>query len=388
MPDSTVRPTPAQLRPTYPQVRRSDHTDTYFGETVADPYRWLEDPNTPETRAFVDAQNALSRSVLDALPLRAGLQTRLTGLWDYARRTAPWERGGRYFQFRNSGLENQNVLYVMDAPEDTGRLLLDPNTFSEDGTVALAGLAVSPDGEWLAYAVSSGGSDWQEWRVRKVQSGTDLLERLSDSKFCLAAWLPDSSGFFYNRYDPPAEGQTYTGATTNARVWLHKLGTDIAQDELILERPDQPEWGFYAHTTEDGAYLIVLVTHGTARENLLWVRPLHSHAAFTELVSEFKASYTVVGSEGPELYVLNDENAPLARLLAWNVETGVRRELVTEGSARLDYAQPVKGGFVLHTLEDASSRLTLVDRSGQRPRPVELPGLGTVGELKARPHSA
>jgi prolyl oligopeptidase len=385
-------------RPTYPQVRRSDHTDIYFTQPVADPYRWLEDPNSPETRAFVDAQNTLTRSVLDALPLRGELLTRLTGLWDYARRSAPWERGGRYFQFRNSGLENQNVLYVLDAPPvsgtpDEGRVLLDPNTLSEDGTVSLAGLAVSPDGRWLAYAVSSGGSDWQEWRVRAVGSGADLPERLSDSKFSGAAWLPDSSGFFYNRYDPPAEGQTYTGATTNARVWLHTLGTELAQGEQaqgepILERPDQPQWGFSSEVSEDGAYLSVSVWHGTARENLLWVRPLGSREAFTELVSEFRASYTVVGSEGPELYVLTDENAPLARLLAWNVETGERRELVPEGAARLDSVLPVKGGFVLHTLQDASSRLALVDRSGGNPRPVTLPGLGTVGELRGRSGSA
>ncbi len=387
-------PGPARpSRPPYPQVRRSDHTDTYFTEVVADPYRWLEDPNSPETRAFVDAQNVLSRSVLDALPLRAELLTRLTGLWDYARRSAPWERGGRYFQFRNSGLENQNVLYTMDTPDAEGRVLLDPNTLSEDGTVSLAGLAVSPDGEWLAYAVSSGGSDWQEWRVRGVQSSTDLPERLSDSKFCLAAWLPDSSGFFYNRYDPPAEGQAYTGATTNARVWLHTLGTELApsqqtQDELILECPEQPQWGFSAQVGEDGAYLIVGVTHGTARENLLWVRPLHSRDAFTELVSEFRASYMVVGNDGPELYVLTDENAPLARLLAWDLETGERHELVPEGAARLDYAVPVKGGFVLHTLQDASSRLSLVDRNGQNLRPVTLPGLGTVDDLKGRPDSS
>ncbi|WP_407570110.1 prolyl oligopeptidase family serine peptidase [Deinococcus altitudinis] len=397
MSDSSVRPTAAQssstqsssarLRPTYPQARRSDHTDDYFGETVADPYRWLEDPNSPETQAFVEAQNVLSRSVLDALPLRGELLTRLTGLWDYARRSAPWERGGRYFQFRNSGLENQNVLYVMDTPAGEGSVLLDPNTFSEDGTVSLAGLAVSPDGEWLAYAVSSGGSDWQEWRVRGVQSGTDLPERLGDSKFCLAAWLPDSSGFFYNRYDPPAEGQTYTGATLNARVWLHRLGTDMAQDEPVLERRDQPEWGFSSQVTEDGAYLVVGITHGTARENQLWVSAA-SGGPFAALVDEFRASYEVVGNDGPVLYVLTDETAPLGRLLAWNVETGERRELVPEGAARLDHALPVKGGFVLHTLQDASSRLTLVDRDGQRPRPVELPGLGTVNELKGRQSSA
>ena len=391
---SETRPSETQSpRLSYPQVRRSDHTDQYFGETVADPYRWLEDPDSPETRAFVEAQNLLTRSVLDPVPLRGELLTRLTALWDYARRSAPWERGGRYFQFRNSGLENQNVLYVMALPRgadnsDEGRVVLDPNGFSEDGTVALANWAVSPDGGWLAYSLSSGGSDWEEWRVRDVQSGTDLPERLSDSKFSGAAWLPDSSGFFYNRYDPPAAGQTSTEATLNARVWLHTLGTDMAQDELILERPDQPEWGFDCRVSDDGAYLTVSVWHGSARENRLWVRPLGSRAAFTELVGEFRASYTVVGNQGPDLYLLTDEDAPLGRLLAWHMETGVRRELVPEGLTRLDYALPVKGGFVLHTLQDASSRLTLVDREGQGARPLALPGLGTLGELKARPNSA
>ena len=388
MPDESQFSENQPPRLTYPQARRSDYTDTYFGESVPDPYRWLEDPESEETRAYVEAQNALTCSVLDPLPLRAELQERLTALWDYARRGTPWERGGRYFQFRNSGLENQNVLYAMDGPDAEGRLLLDPNTLSEDGTVALAGWAVSPDGARLAYAVSSGGSDWQEWRVRDVQTGEDLPERLSDSKFSGASWLPDSSGFFYNRYAPPAAGQTLTDATLSTRVWLHTVGTDMSHDELIVERPDQPEWIFWTQVTEDGAYLIVYVTHGSARENLLWVRPVGSREPFTKLVSDLTAYYQVTGSDGEELYVQTDEDAPLGRLLAWNVATGVRRELVAQGPDLLEHVTVVQGGFVLHTLKDASSRMTLVDREGQNPLPVSLPGLGTVNDLKARPNSA
>jgi len=372
----------------YPAVRRSDHTDDYHGTVVADPYRWLEDPDSGETAAFVEAQNRLARSVLGPLPLRQELQDRLTTLWNYERRGTPWQRGGRYFQFRNSGLQNQNVLYVMNAPDGEGRVLLDPNTLSEDGTAALNNLAVSPDGSRLAYAVSSGGSDWQEWRVRDVENGADLPDHLPDSKFCGAAWLPDSSGFYYNRYDHPEGGYADTAATLAPRVWLHRLGREMSTDDLTLETPGHPEWRGNAAVTEDGAYLVVTVTHGTARENLLWVRPLNRPGAFTELVGDFRANYEVVGNDGPDLYVLTDENAPLSRLLAWNVETGSRRELVPEGVSRLDDVLAVEGGFVLHTLQDASSRLTLIDRQGQQPRPVALPGLGTVWELNGRQDSA
>lgn len=372
----------------YPPVRRSDHTDEYFGTPVADPYRWLEDPNSPETQAFVAAQNGVSRAYLDALPLRDELLGRLTELWDYERRGAPWQRGNQVFQFRNNGLQNQQVLYVGHSPTHEGRVLLDPNTLSDDGTVALNGVSVSRDGSRLAYALSSGGSDWQTWRVRDVESGADLPDVLPHSKFSGAAWLPDGSGFFYNRYDAPAEGEAYTGTTTSPRVWLHRLGSDVAQDELILERPDQPEWGFHAGVTDDGQFLIVSVTHGTARENLLWVRPLDSRGLFTELVGDFTASSQVVGSDGGELYVLTDEHAPRGRLLAWNVTTFEQHELVPEGPDLLEHALTVQGGFVLHTLRDASSRLSVVDRRGQNRREVPLPMLGTVLELNGEPHRA
>ncbi len=212
-----------------PAARRSDHTDTYHpgsehGRTVADPYRWLEDAHSSETRAFVDAQNELTRSVLDALPLRQKLLERLGELWNYARRGAVWQQGGKYFQLRNSGLQNQFVLYVMDTPDAEGRVLLDPNTFSEDGTVSLGGLSVSPDAARLAYAVSQGGSDWLEWRVREIESVQDLGTRLTDSKFSGANWLPDSSGFFYGRYDRPPQGEQLSGANFHQRLWLHRLG--------------------------------------------------------------------------------------------------------------------------------------------------------------------
>ncbi|GGL93216.1 prolyl endopeptidase [Deinococcus aerolatus] len=367
--------------PTPPTVRRSTHTDTYHGQVVADPYRWLEDAGSPETQAFVEDQNTLTRMVLDALPQRAALLERLGELWNYPRRSAVWKEGRAYFQLRNSGLQNQFVLYVMDSPTAEGRVLLDPNTLSDDGTVALSGLAVSRDASRLAYAVSTGGSDWQEWRVRDVASGVDLPDVLPDSKFSGATWLPDGSGFLYARYDRPGEEQRLSGANLNQRLWLHRLGTPQAADELVLERPDQPEWGFGTTVTEDGAWLIVNVWKGTARQNLIWVRPLGDSGPFQEVVAEFGASFEFVGNDGPLLYFLTDDQTPLGRLISHDLGTGERRDIVPEGQHRLLGAEMVAGGFVLHTLEDASSRLTLVDRHGQHARPVTLPGLGTVAAL-------
>ncbi|AZI42404.1 S9 family peptidase [Deinococcus psychrotolerans] len=364
-----------------PETRRSDHTDTYHGEIIADPYRWLEDANSAETKAFVDAQNELTRTVLDALPEREQLRSRLTELWDYARRGGVWQEGGKYFQMRNSGLQSQFVLYVMDSPADEGRILLDPNSFSDDGTVSLGELAISQDASLLAYSLSQGGSDWRDWRVRDIVSGHDLPDTVGDSKFSGAGWLPDGNSFLYGRYDRPPEGQQLSSANLNQRLYRHRIGSEQAEDELILERPDQPEWGFGGMVSEDGHYLIVNVWKGTARQNLIWVRPLEERGPFTEVVADFEASYQVIGNDGPVFYFLTDDAAPMGRLISHHLETGERREIVAESQHRLLEVLMVEGGFVLHTLADASSRLSVVDRQGQNAQPVTLPGLGTVGSL-------
>ena len=231
----------------YPQSPRGDHVDVYQNAAgqevrVPDPYRWLEDPDSPETRRWVEAQNAVTEDFLAALPARAAYRERLTALWDYPRDGLPWERGGRYFRTFNPGLLNQPVLQTADSPRGPWHELLDPNALSADGTVALMGASVSQDGTQLAYATQSGGSDWLTWQVRDVASGQDVGGPLSWSKFSGAAWLPDGSGFFYSAYDAPGEGEALTGANKNQRLMFHRLGTAQAADELVLSRPDQPDW--------------------------------------------------------------------------------------------------------------------------------------------------
>src|SRR5207244_983496 len=241
-PQAFPRPLVARLR--YPPTPTVDRLDAYHGTRVADPYRWLEDPDAPATRDWIAAQNALTESFLAQIPAREPIRRRLTDLWDYPKASAPYKRGGRYFDLRNSGLQNQSVLFVRGSLSEAPRLLLDPNTLSVDGTVALTAWSASWDGRWLAYATSAAGSDWLTWRVREVETGEDLPDRLEWAKFSGAAWVHDGTGFFYGRYDAPAPGEAYTAANYHHKLFFHRLGTRQDEDVLVYARPDHKEWGF------------------------------------------------------------------------------------------------------------------------------------------------
>ncbi|WP_045233710.1 prolyl oligopeptidase family serine peptidase [Deinococcus pimensis] len=378
------------LKPAPPVARRGDHVDVYHGTTVPDPYRWLEDPDSPETRAWVEAQNTATAAFLTDVPARGALRERLRTLWDHPRAGAPWRRGARLFRLRNTGLQDQNVLYVRD-DEDGGagdwRVLLDPNTLSEDGTVALQTVSVSRDGRFLAYSVSAGGSDWQTWRVRDVESGADLPEELSWSKFSGAEWLPDGSGFLYGRYPQPGEGEALTAANYGQQLWLHRVGTPQTRDELVYERPDRPTWGFSPVVTHDGRWLVLHVWEGTDPRNLVYVRPLSEGGSFTELVPSFEASYTLVHGEGSALSFRTNRDAPLGKLVGVDLADLAAgwRDVVPEGEHLLEAARPVPGGFLTLLGVHASHRLSLVDRSGAALGEVTLPTLGTVSAVNALP---
>ena len=373
--------------PDYPAARRSDHTDDYHGVTVPDPYRWLEDAHAPEARDWIGAQNALTRRFLDEVPGRDAFARRLTRLWDFPKAGVPWKRGGHSLRFKNSGVQNQDVLYVAEHLDGPWRELLDPNLLSADGTVALGGVSVSRDGRLLAYAVSAGGSDWQTWRVRRVpdagESGADLPETLSWSKFSGAAWDAASGGFYYGRYPEPG-GDALTSANFGQQLYFHRAGTDQASDELVYERPDQPEWGFDPQVSHDGRFLMLRVWRGTDRRNLLFYKDLQEGGGFVELVSEFGAGYSFVGNDEGTFYLHTDDEAPLGKLIAWNTETGERRDLIPEGPDKLEDVRPVPGGFLALTLRDASHRLHRHAQDGTRLGEISLPTLGSVSALNTR----
>jgi prolyl oligopeptidase len=374
----------------YPFTRTDDVVDDYFGTLVADPYRWLEEPNSPETRAWVDAQNAITHAFLERLPARERIHSRLRELWDYTRYGVP-SREGRWYVFaRNDGLQNQAVIYKSTALDAPPEVLLDPNLLSFDGTVALGVLSFSHDGRFLAYSVSAAGSDWVEWRVREVASAMDLPDVVRWSKFSGAAWLHDGSGFFYSRYAAPAEGNTYSGVNKHQQVYFHALGTTQDEDRLVYARPDQPDWGFSAGVTDDGRYLVLTQWEGTHRESRIFVRDLQDpRPEIVPFLDRFDASYSIVGNDGAVFYVVTDKDAGRNHLVAIDLATPQQEswtDLIPELPGRdvLSGAVMIGERFLTVVRSDAHDRLLVYRKSGLVEAEIPLPTLGSIAGVHAK----
>lgn len=380
----------------YPNAQRGNVVDNYFGTEVADPYRWLEDLDSPQTRAWVEAENQLTFGFLDQLPQRAGFRERLTTLWNFPRVGLPFKEGGRYFFAKNSGLQNQAVFYVQDGLNAEPRVLIDPNAMSTDGTVALAATEVSRDGKWVAYSTAAAGSDWNTIRVRSVDTGKDATDDIEWVKFSSASWTRDNAGFFYSRY-PEVKAGEGSGKTfselEHQRIYYHRFGTPQAEDRMIFERADEPKWFVNGTTTEDGRYLIVTVSHGASPENLLSFVDLQDphapkvDASVVPIVGNWEAEYNVIGNNGPILYVLTTLDAPRKRVVAIDTRALGRehwKEIIPQGDDTIDAVSLIGGHFVVSTMHDASSRLAIYDQKGTAVGQVALPGIGTVGGVSGR----
>jgi prolyl oligopeptidase len=376
----------------YPESPRGDQVDDYHGVKVADPYRWLEDPDSEQTRAWVGAQNKVTAAFLAAIPERKAIHQRLTQLWNFERYTVPTRHGGRYFFTRNDGLQNQNVLYRLDALDGEPKMVLDPNTLSQDGTVALTDWSISEDGKLMAYGLSTAGSDWQEWKVREVESGRDLSDHLRWVKFSSAAWTHDGKGFFYSRYAEPAEGNQLEDINFNQKLYYHRLGTPQSEDELVYERPDRKELGFAGFVTEDGRYLVIHTWLGTETENGIYYKDLQAPGSgVMELLGSFDAAYHFIGNEGPVFWFKTDLAAPRGRVIAVDLRDPARehwRELIPQAAETLQSVACLNDTFIAHYLKDAHSQIRRYDLSGKSLGELALPGLGSAdgftGERKDR----
>lgn len=366
----------------YPPSPRGQHVDNYHGEIVSDPYRWLEDPQSADTQAWIQAQNALTFEFLESIPERSQIQSRLTQLWNYEKLSVPFKKGDRYFFSKNNGLQNQSVLYSRKSLTSEPEMILDPNLLSEDGTVALSGLALSDNAQYLAYGLSDSGSDWQTWHIRDLSTGEDFSEQLQWIKFSRAAWTPDHQGFFYGRYDEPDENNKLEGVNYSQKLFYHRLGTPQSADPLIYERPDQKEWGFQATVSEDGDYLLIHVWLGTDARNLLFYKGLKSpEAPVTELISTFEASYSFIGNQKSLFWVKTDLNAPRGQVIAIDLHHPDQEHwqtIIPESTDTLEGIDVLNHQFVATYLKDARSQVKCFALDGQELGEISLPGIGSV----------
>jgi prolyl oligopeptidase len=366
----------------YPKAKRVDQVDDYHGTKVADPYRWLEDTDAPDTLAWVQAENKLTFGYLDQIPYRKAIHDRLTKLWNYERFGVPDQRGGRYFYQHNNGLQNQSVLLVADSLNAEPRILLDPNTLSADGTVALSGEAISDDGKLLAYGTAASGSDWMEWRVRDIDSGKDLSDLIKWVKFSGASWTKDDKGFYYSRYDEPKHDTGMRDANYFQKLYYHRLGTTQSEDQLIYERPDNKELGFNGSVSDDGHYLIITVWQGTSPRNRLYYKDLaQPDSKVVKLLDDFDAQYEFVDNDGPVFWFKTDLDAPRSRLIAIDTRTPERgqwKTIIPESAETMQSVSVIDNKFLVEYLKDARSEVRVHDLDGKFLRSIDLPGIGTA----------
>jgi prolyl oligopeptidase len=378
----------------YPDTARVDHVDEYHGVKIPDPYRWLEDTDSPETRAWIERQNKLTFDYLKSLPRRETIRARLTELWDYPRYGLPFKEGGNYFFNKNAGLQNQAVLYVQPSLTGEPRPLLDPNALSKDGTVAIADLAATEDGKLLAYGLSAAGSDWVELRVRDVADGKDLgNDVLKWVKFTEPSWTKDNRGFFYSRFPEPTGkstgGEALRAANEHHKIYYHAAGTAQEKDRLVYERPDEPKWKMGAGTSHDGRYAVIWISETGPHNRVYYIDlkdPKNPSPAgeVKKLIDVFEASYEPVGNDGTVFYFMTDREAPRGRVIAIDLNNPDRknwRTVIPETEDALEGVSMVGDQFVARYLHNAHSRVVFYDKAGKVVKELELPGLGTVSGI-------
>jgi prolyl oligopeptidase len=379
----------------YPKAQKGDVVDDYFGTKVRDPYRWLEDTDSPETVAWVKTENLLTGTYMEKLADRAPFRNELTKLLNYQRYTVPEYEGHRYVYRKNDGLQNQSVIYTLKNLSDEPTVLLDPNQLASDGTVAVSSTAVSEDGRLLAYGVAASGSDWNEIRVRDIEANKDLPDVVKWIKFSGPSWTKDSKGFFYAKFpEPTSSGNQTFAKLANQKLYYHLLGDPVEHDRLIYERPDDPDLAFDGEVSHDGRYLLVLVNRGTEERDLLYYKDLGDPAApkidapFQPIVDKFEAEFKVAGSIGTRLYVVTDLNAARYKIVEIDLTNPSRdhwKEIIPESKDLLEDASVVGGKLVVKYLVDAKNQLFVFDVNGKRESEIALPALGTVGSLSGDP---
>lgn len=364
----------------YPKAKKIDVVDTYFGQEVADPYRWLEDDNSQETAEWVQAENEITQKYLEKIPFRSALKQRFEEIWNYPKTGMPFKKGGRYYFYKNDGLQNQSVLYTQKTLDDKPEVFLDPNTFSTDGTIALGSISPSKDGKYFAYSISRGGSDWSEIVVMDIETRNMLPDTIKWSKFSGISWYND--GFYYSCYDAPKEGMELSAANQFHKVKYHKLGTPQSSDILVFDNKENPLRNFGGFVTDDNEYLVISESESTSG-NALYVRKANDiKGAFTKITDDsFEFEYNVIDHIKDGLLVLTNDNAPCGKLVVINPEKPAKenwRTILIESKNVLQSVQLAGNVIFASYLQDASSKGYFYDYEGNLLEELKLPTLGSI----------
>ena len=374
----------------YPESRREAVHDTFHGVKVADPYRWLEQDvrESKEVQQWVAAENKVTQAFLQAIPQRDAIGKRLTQLWNYPKYSAPFQRGGKYFYYKNDGLQNQTVLYVTNSLDEAPRVLIDPNAWSQDGTIALSSASPSDDAKLLAYTASEAGSDWKNLRILNVETGELLEDKLQWIRWGGVDWLPDGSGFYYARYPEPEDGEQYQALALDQMLYFHRIGTSQTDDRLVYRRADHPDWTFSLDLTEDDRYQIITITKSTDDQNMVLYRETgNPDAPWIELIGDFEHQFWFIGNRDDNFFFLTDLDAPTKRVVAMSLQKPGRdqvREVIPARAETLRSARILNNSFVASYLKDATTQVQILSLDGDFIREVKFPGLGTASGFGGR----
>ncbi|MCL2557264.1 MAG: prolyl oligopeptidase family serine peptidase [Treponema sp.] len=376
------------------QTRRELVTDDYHGTIVADPYRWLENDSEPEVQKWMDEQQRDFEDYIGALPVREKLKARLESLWRYERRSvpayvgAPTSVGGMYYAWRNDGLQNQSALYRMENPADQGELVLDPNALSADGTVAVMSAAFSPKGNFLAYGLSTSGSDWQEIKVLNLKTLANTSDIILHTKLTSATWLPDESGFIYTRYPEQDESAILDKKMTNAMVYVHKLGEAQSADRLLHKDDAHPQWLFGIDADEDNKWLFLSTSYSTLARNMLHYKPFANlDSPWLALSDNFDDCFRAIGAIGDTAYVYTEKDAPFGKVMSAKLSASglIGWETIVEDKGeKLEDVYIANNHIICVYLRDATSCVKIFDKNGNHTQDVELPGLGSISAFSCR----
>ena len=364
----------------YPKADKDGTVDNYFGTEVADPYRWLEDDTSAKTAAWVEAENKITNAYLSKIPFRQKLLKRLTEVANYEKLSAPRKHHGRWYFYKNDGLQNQYVMYVMDQLGGTPRVFLDPNKLSTDGTVALQGVYFSNNGKYAAYTISRSGSDWQEFYVIDLKTGQLTTDHIEWAKFSGAAW--QGNGFYYSAYDAPTQGKEFSNVNEGMKIYYHKIGTPQSDDVLFYQNPAQPK-RFYTVSVNEEETMMFLYEDGAGAGNTLFVRDLRKpNSQFIQMTADMDYRYTPLYTEGEKIYLFTNYGAPRNRIMTADINRpGINdwQELIAEQQNVLNNADVINRQLILTYSQDASDHAYLYGLDGRQIREVKLPSVGSVG---------